>query len=346
MKIQTKILNSALKDLSPLAKSRATSAFSSMVKIETHDRMKLSCSDGDQFMTREIEFSGEIATIALNLNQFLYSLGDAEETTILQETGCIIVKCGQKVSRLQTMDAAEFPAMPNPLDFKLVGVNATDLSIGLKAVHGFERKADIGTTLICTQIKGSSKSITFTAADGSNVAHFASALISADFEILVPSEFCDSLAEALGSNNAQLTLSSRGAYIVFDGGSYYCKLSEGKFPSSSIFTDKKMDFLGFLDTKPLMDEISSRIHFANPGEMAGMELEFSGKGISTKFYGKDLENQMAGDFQPYKARVSCEAMMKCLGAIGKNCKVYAEKDCMKFTNGDLSIWSMNLRGNP
>lgn len=342
MKINTKSLKSALKDLQPLSKSKVGIIGAGILKIETDAKMKLSVSSIDMSGTREIDFAGEVAELYVNFTQFLWSIGDSEEITILQESGAIIVKSGNKSSRLQTLNAKDFPTMPKQEDFKFIGVPCADLAIGLKAVQGFQQASVIGSSLMNTNIVGSPKLVTCTATDGRNIANYASPLISADFDVLVPSEFCDALAGALGSNNAQLAISERGACVTFEGGGFFCKLSEGKFPSSAIFLDRDMKLLGPLETKSLIDEISSRNHFAEPGKFPFLELEFSKSGIATQFDGRELKNQISGDFQPHKAKVGCEPILKCLNAIGDTCKVYADENCLKFINGDLSIWSMNL----
>lgn len=345
MKINTKLISGALKDLSPLAKSRSSNVFSGLVKIETHDRMKLSCSDGDQFMTREIEFSGEIATIALNLNQFLYSLGEAEETTILQETGCIIVKCGQKVSRLQTMDAAEFPAMPELSNFNAIGLNCMDIASGIRCVHGFEHKEDARGAISCLHASGGPAFIECVATDGGALARWRGALISADFDLVIPSAFCDALATALEAENAQLAASGNGLLVTHASGSLFCKLSEHVYPSIMANLGSEEKLLGTMETKALIREATSCAMFCDPAKVPKIDLEFTSKGLDTSFAGLNsaLNNTFEGDFKPYKASVNITQLLKCLNALGGRCEVYGG-DKLVFKSGWTTVYLGLLRG--
>lgn len=337
MKIKTQLLAEALKDLKPIISTTGQIQILSCVKIVTGDQLEIVATDGDQMASRSIEFNGEVNVLAVNFNQLLFSLGDAEETNMIRDNGVLIVKCGQKVSRIGILDTKDFPEAPDQSKFKAIGVNCADLAKGIRAVHGFEHKdRDALTGLL---IRGSPKLLECIATDGANLAHWTLPSISAEFECLIPADFADALAGALERENAVFKLSNNQAFVEWNGGFYVCKLSELKFPSITAITGNKFDRLGKLTTRPLLRECEACIALTNQAMTAALDLEFMADGLFTRFGGTN-ENHFTGDFKPaYKCTVNAKSAKLCLGAIGETCEFFGNKVATKMVNCDLTIYS-------
>lgn len=341
MKLKSKVFKAALIALAPVAKGKAFVPIQSCVKIQTFDRLELTVFDGDQFMVRKLDFNGEIAAICVNYNYLLNSIGDAEETTILQEDGHIVVKCGSKMSKLSTMKVDEFPATPEG-KFTSIGVPCADLAGGIRAVHGFESKSR--DPLTSTHIVGTAKTIECCAGDGLQFAIHIQALISADFDLMVPAAFCDSLADALDGKNALFGASENMIHVQSDDVEYFCKQAEGKYHTIRL-QDYDFTKIGTMETKPLLNELASCLAFREQANTPIMVLEFSAKELWTGFSssGSTLENRFDGKFKELKCSVNAESFLKCLTPFKETVDISDCKTGLKLASEDTVILMGKMR---
>jgi DNA polymerase III sliding clamp (beta) subunit (PCNA family) len=339
MHLKTYELKSALDQLKPVVAKISMLPILSCVHIQAGADMRLSVADGDQFASLTIEFDGEVADFLVNFTQLSYSLAECETTTFLFEPGAIIVKCGEKTTKLATADAAEFPPGAEMKGVKEVGVNLADVAAGIRAVHGFEHKDRYPLNYL--SIIGTPKSLNCSASDGANCAHNAAPLICASFEALIPPAFAESLADALEMPEARFKLSDRIGHVEWDGGFYQCKLGEGAWPSIKVFTDQEIKFIGMLEVKPLMAELQSCLAFQDQAKAPAINFEFTKKELFTSFTGTNskLENKFMAAFEPYKCTLNAASMLKCLGAFDQSCKIYGNERMVKMESGDLTAFS-------
>lgn len=343
MKIKTQSLLLALKELKRVLPTSPWIPIFSCVRIQTSDVMKLSVTDGDQFSSRTIPFEGAIEDFCINFNSLFFSLAQSEETQTFTDGQFLIVKCDQKSTKIPILSPDEFPAEPDMKSAKAIGVPCADLAKGIRAVHGFEHKDR--HLLENLSIVGTLKLLECLACDAMNNAVWASPLISADFAAMVPSKFCDALADSLDGKDAVLGLSHNHANASWDGGSYFCKLAEGKYPSSSVFRSDEFTFIGMLEIKPLVAELKSCLTYADPAKAPAINFEFTKKELWTGFVGRDsnLENKFAASFEPYKCTLNAKSMLKCLSSFEQSCKIYGNDRLIKMESGDLTIYSGIIR---
>jgi len=303
--------------------------------------MRISACDGDQFASRTLDFNGEIETCCVNFSALMWAIGDAEETMLIREENYLLVKCGQKTSRVALVDVKDFPDEPDLKKFQLIGTNPADIAIGMRAVHGFEHKERDPLTSMC--LRGSSKLIECLACDGMNNARWSAALISADFDALVPSTFCDALANALERKDAGLRLSNNQAMVNWGGGMYCCKLAEGQYPPSTVFEQAKPPLIGKLEIKPLLRELEACIALHGQSLAPVMSLQFLGGKLKTLFLGSN-ENVFEGEYPvSYQCNVNAKSMHRCLSALGESCELSGDDRLLKMRSGDLVIYSTLMR---
>lgn len=340
MKIDTKILLGALKELKPIIPMASQVPITSCVLIETGSVFKMTVTDFDQTSCRVLPFNGESDFFCVNFNHLLFSIGDAEETMMVREDESFVVKCGQKSSKLALIDPKDFPDDPELEKFTLIGTNPNDIAIGMKAVHGFEhRERDPLTGM---SVRGSAKLIECLASDGMNLCRWSSAMICADFEAIVPAKFCDALADALERANAQLRLSNNMALISWDDGFFACKLAEGKYPPSSIFTGRKLEKIGKLTIRPLLRELEACIALTPTANTPQMALYFMANKLETAFLGTN-ENEFVGEFNSFKYLVNAKSMKLCLSALGESCEISGDENMLKLSNQDVEVFTSLMR---
>lgn len=340
MKINTKSFLSALKELKPIVPIMSQVPIMSCVLIETGSVFKITVSDFDQTSCRILPFNGESDFFCVNFRHLEFSIGDSEETMLIREGESLVVKCGQKSSRLALIDPKDFPDDPELEKFTLIGTNPNDIAIGMKAVHGFEHRER--EPLTGMSIRGSAKLIECLASDGVNLCRWSSALISADFEAILPSKFCDALADSLELKNAALRLSQNKALVTWEGGFYTCVLAEGEYPSSSIFTARKLEKIGNLTIRPLLRELEACIALTPTASAPAMDIEFKHDALWTGFLGTN-ENQFAGEFSPFTCTVNAKSMKLCLSALGESCEISGDENMLKLSNSDVEVYTSLMR---
>lgn len=337
MKVSTKLLRDSLSELKPFVETRGQFHAIACAKIKTGDSMEITTTNLDETSSRTIEFEGNSDELLVNFSAFQWSLGESDKTTITRDGQNIIIKCGNKVSRLSTIDATDFPAEPDKKDFTLIGTIPADLAEGIRAVDGFQIDDMSRPILEGTNIKGSAKFIECKATDGRRLALWNRPLISADFEATVPTAFCKPMADALSNEGAEFHLSPNKAIVTWSGGHYACKLMEGIFPRSNIITDPVRKPIGNLEIDTLLPELEACIALTPKDKTPAINLEFSAKGISTSFAGSS-ENQFDGKFEPFKAIVNAAYLRQCLSCFDGYCELSGDVGMMVLSQGDLTLY--------
>jgi|SRR6267154_3670719 len=345
MKIKTSELQAALQSLRPIIGTRLTLPILSCVHIEAkRNRLHITATDLDRWQSCKVGCDGDLEAVCVNFTHLLYSIGIDENTTIKNEGKSLVLKCGQKLAKISVLDAIEFPPLPDSKNDKAQGIACPDLASAIRAVHGFE-SADEARILTNLHINCHAKMLSCEACDGRNGAIYDNPLICADFEALVPNQFADSLAIALGGKDAVLSASTNSIHVKHEIGFYWCKQAEGKFPQTKDIFNRESKPLGELETKSMIQEIESCLPFQDNTKTPIMKVEFSVDGITTFFVGKgsDLKNHFAGAFKPHTARVNANSFLKCLKAFADGkCNVSSDDNRLVFTSGNLKIVSMNI----
>ena len=345
MKLKSKPLLDALKLLRPVT-GRSLPILSCFRIEAVNNGLTVTATDCDQMMTEVIDCEGDLEALCISADWLLNAI--AGETTTLELADKVLtVKGGGNVTKIPTLDAAQFPPPLDDKGDKQIFVSCEDVGAAIKAVRWCESEDENHGALCGTHILGTPKMLKVNAADGTSGAFWNQPLICASFEVLVPGDFSATLAEAMVRANSELHISDNYITVIHPNGSYRCKQSEYKFPGDGVerLQQEPKTEIGTLTIKPLVDALTVCCHYTKPNTSPVAALLFSGKGIAIEFLGAaEINADVPGGFKNHGARVNCNALLHCLRGVGSDtCKIYKAESKLVLESGNLCIHSMNLR---
>lgn len=284
----------------------------------------------------------------VNFNHLYSSLGDAEFTTIVDNSGFILVTCGNRERKINTLPASDLMNPPSNQGMRALGISCEDLAEGLESV-AFAAAKNIGRAeLESVCISCQPKMMRCIASDGRLGAMFRRPLMCAEAEFLVPDDRAKKLAANLRLDGAVLSTNERIVMVQHNAGMYACKKLENQFPIKGAdyqFSQPKTG-LGEVNVKELSKEVES-IQMTADENNYRLNIKSSPEGLKLNLVGaaSEANGTISGAFQMFDIVVDVNHLAKCVKSIKSDrCKLFiGESGFIAFQSGDLDVILMALR---
>lgn len=286
MKTKLKPLLSSLAYVGSAIKTKTTLPILSHVKLEVDNgRLTLSGASLDVFMTSVIDCEGELAPCCIKHSALIailsHALGEDVKMT-LQGEDKLKIQVGKSITFLHVMSPEEF--VPVPVEGKTVAVHSMILSDALRATHWAAADAKAGRPpMEYVTIDMTAKRLRCYAGNGYVMASFREQCICGDEVLMVHSDFCVTLANALMSKDAYLWASPRHIGVTTPAGMVVVKKSEHPRPAFEAvikIVEKKAEG-ATLKLESLKQICSSvRALSDNPAEVPRIQIDIKNKLVS------------------------------------------------------------------
>ena len=344
MKIETKALTEALQILRPIVGRRNTLPVLSTVRLEAkRNRLFLTVSNLDEHQEEKLECSGDLDPICINFNYLVNALG-GESTSISISKTYAVVKCGRNESKLPFLAAEEFPQPPKDDGLKAIGANCVEMAKGIRAVEWCARKEPEPFVLKSVHIVGRPRSLTCEATDRRQLAVHTQAIICGDFEILLPAEFVANVSANLDRKGSQMQANEDRIKVVHEGGFYFCKQMDMKYPATSGVIPKEPVMLGSVLMADALDAFSRCNNYTVPDRTPISIMDFSEDGIHVAFTANaELNLVVPGKYKKHTAKANSEAFLMCLrGLKAEAFEILKAENMLVLRAGDMAVYSMNV----
>ncbi len=230
MKLNSKLLKTALAHVGKVARGRTTLPALSCVKLSCvpGDQLQLECTNLDAWITRRIDCAGGIEPVLVNyplLSRVLENV-TAETLEISNHKDGLYVTAGDSFSKLNTMDVREWPDSPNEKGVT-IGVVANDLADGLEAVAWAAEKSSTASNFkLALTVDLKPTSLICAATRGTIMAIFNRPLICEERRIIMPAAFAHYLAPDMREKDAVVKTTNNLLSVQHAKGSAAIKLSE------------------------------------------------------------------------------------------------------------------------
>lgn len=344
MKIETKLLSDALKILRPIVGRRNTLPVLSTVRLEAkRNRLFLTVSDLDQYQEEKVECVGDLEPICVNFNYLVNALC-ADSTSITVSKSYAVVKCGRNEAKLPFLSAEEFPTIPKEDGLKSIGVACVELAKSVKAVEWCARKDEEPWMFKSVHVIGRAKSLVCEATDGRQLAVNTQSIICGDFEILLPADFVSNVSANLERKGSQMLANEDRIKVVHDGGFFFCKQMDVKYPNTGTVIPKEPTPLGKILLADALDVFSRCNNYTIPARTPISVMKFSEDGIHVSFSANaELNLVIPGKYKKHEANVNSKAFLMCLRGIKADAfDILKDVNMLVLRAGDISIYSNNI----
>ncbi len=301
----------------------------------------------DEFMELSCECVGALEPCCVSAGQLtLLAKAANDELSLRLKDGLLVVE-SSGTARLKTTPVEwSFPELPND-NQKPIAVNCEDLAECIEAVSwscngaGPQARA-LGETI---WLKWNEIAIKSTAANGYTIARMAKPSIGSPAELVLYHEFEVLFRDALKRKGSGLFMGERGVKVQFEGGYYWCKLTEGiKWPNvdKNVF-EQPLTALGEVLPSAVIPELETCISLCG-GEFAPLRLWFGKDGLSMAITAKsgDLyEAKIAGSFADYEVSANPKYLLSCFKkmAYDKPCQIErTDGRSLKISEGGIQNW--------
>ena len=315
MKLQTKILQTALTYLARLNSRSRSLPILSCVKLEAKaDVLTASFSNLDEYRQERVPCVGGLECVCVNLSALQNAAG-GEECDLTLDGNKLVVSWGRNAIKLPTMDPEEFPAMPT-MDSKAIGVTCSDLADGIDAVAWCASKDISRYQLQSVHLIGEAKGgLTCESTDGHRLAIWKMPAVAADFEAVVPDSSAGNFAGALRREKATLGVSENAVFVHHEGGFYHTKQIDGKYPNTNQVIPGSAKEIGNVSVPALSSIVARCCAFPNPHNI-GLHMAFGPCGAEfTMATDDDISLTLDGDFKAFKTAMNCKDFRDCVSNI-------------------------------
>jgi DNA polymerase III subunit beta len=349
MKLETKALSEALKNLKPILSHRTTLPILSCVKLHTErNRLHITASDLDQFQVERIECDGEIGPVCVGFYHLSNSIG-GEGVSIKLGKDLLTIGCDFGTTELATLSAEEFPASPKMEKSKSLGVSCEDLGNAMGLVSWAASDDPTRYNIQSVFISSESKKLQAVSTGGRELALVDLALIGSDFELTVPSGLSGNMAFALSRKGAELSANESWIKVSHESGWYACKQIDGKYPNYRQVIPAKKTLLGEVDAAALKELFGRCLGFSTAKEAKGV-FTFSKDGVEVDFIGDNnanLHHRLSGKFSEFKIALNARSIFNSLSHVkNPTVKLYSAGDefsPITIQAGDLMILTAPMR---
>lgn len=312
MKLQTKILQTALTSLARLCSRSKGLPILSCVKLEAKaDMLTTSFSNLDEYCQERVPCVGGLESVCVNLSALQNAAG-GDECDLTLDGNKLVVSWGRNIIKLPIMDPEEFPAMP-AMDSTAIGVNCSDLADGVDAVAWCAIKDISRYILQSVHLVGKSKGgLTCEASDGARLALWRMPAVAADFEAIVPASNAKNFTEALRREKAVLGVSEKAVFVSHEGGFYHAKQVDGNYPNTKQVIPGSAKEIGNASVPALSSIVARCCAFPNPRNV-GLHMAFGAGGAEfTMATDDDINMTLDGDFKKFKTAMNCKYFLECV----------------------------------
>ena len=349
MKIQTKTLTEALTRMKSIVGRKNTLPVLSSVKIDADNGgLEICGTDLDQYQTEQVECSGKLDAVCVNLNYLMASLG-GESAEIKNEKDAIIVKCAFGTTKIATLEASEFPVIPDFKDAKKHGTSCPDLEKAVSAVSWAASQDQSRYNLNCVSVSSKAQKSCAVATCGRNLAVMESALIGSDFEILIPNMMTSNLCSALAREGSSIASNDKNIKVEYEGGWYSCKQVDATYPNWRTVMPATKTELGRVSREAIAELLSRCICFTAKDEARGV-FKFSKTGLLIDFIGDNssLSHTLDGKFSDFEIALNIRSLLKIVQQIkADELTFYRGSDAlepMRIDAGELTVITTSMRG--
>lgn len=316
MKIETKLLKSALDNIRPIVGRRTTLPILSCVKLHTErNRLHITASNLDEYQIERLEADEEMEPCCVNYHQLCAAIG-GEFSDLKFSKGVLTVKIGIGKSEIKTLDAEEYPPLPKD-ELSKFSINCEELAEAVNATS-WAASADLTRYMLqSVHIQAGVKMLRVESTDSRNLALFEIPLISSPFEAVIPSSFAANFSSALLRSEAELSVGKNWVRISHEWGNYFCKQMDGKYPNTKAITDSVSKNLGVANVSELKEIFDRCDQFSDKSKTQFAAVSFLKTGIKAEFIGvgAGLDYSTSGEFQPHECQLNASGFRNCLRAI-------------------------------
>jgi DNA polymerase III subunit beta len=348
MKIKTQALKTALNNVRPAIRGRATLPILACVKLKTQKgKLCISATNLDEYFIEFIEADGEMEPICVSY-EYIYLALSGESCELKLDKNWLTIICQNAETKIATMDADEFVAPPKLDKPTTHGLACSELAESIKSVAWASSTDESRYILKSVLIESTAKKLSVLATNGRELAIHKSELIGSDCSILAPSAFISGFCSALVRKGAILSDNENQIHVTHDEGEYFCKKLEGNYPNYKqvIPTDQKP--LGSVAVAEFLGVVSSCVGFRDESEARGI-FTFSKTNMLIEFIGDNgtaLTRKLDGKFEKLVIGLSTKKLVRIFSNLKtEEAKLFFNDEFSPIVieAGDLQVTTMPMR---
>lgn len=327
MKINKALLHAALE--LPVQISSSRNSIRRLLLNGEHGALTIEANDGDQSCLVTVKAEGSLPPICVSPSTFQNAVAWSAEEIELNlgdhDVDTLIFKSGRRTLRIATAEVSDFPHMAPATQQAALPPDV--LAKSLRRMKFFVAENSDRYVLKSAHVVGTAGSLYCESTSGAQFSACKESVICSDFDVLIPSNFKDTVAEALRQPAATLFMDEKWLTVTHDSGNYTCKLSEGVFPQTEKVVYGPAKLVGIIDRKEWVDEFLciKSIRDESEAMMVRVSMEFSEKECVITTAGKTPYTQtIDGNFTPAHCFVNAITFIDCLRAFDEPAKIRFE----------------------
>lgn len=324
MKLKKSDLSSVLSKALKIRQSKAD-AFGVRLGA-ANGSLQIDVAGQDESFRAFIPCEGDFTRVAFGMrllsNAVMLCEGEDIEMSRPHSDNVVVVKSASRSMQIGFMPATEYAA-ESPTKPVVIPVDL--LAQGLKVSKFSATSESHRHVLKSVHILADERRLRLESANGYEISVWEEPAICGKVDAIVPVEFVPMLSEMLRCQGAEVMLSENQIGVRHEAGHYFCKLSEGKYPSYSGIDSIKVESVGMLSRDELLGVFTAIKHLRSAEEMGvACQMEFTEKSCAFRSLGSSpLEQSIEGNFNPSLCCVNAVAMCACLA-------VFKEGDTVAF----------------
>ena len=347
MKINTAKLKRALDELKLIASRKAGLEILYCVHLKAENGyLEITASNLDEYQLEWVECVGELTACCVGRERLGWAIG-GEETIIELVDENLTVSFGRNEVVLKTLEADQFPAWPAG-DMEAIGVSCPDMARGIESVAFAACTNGSREELATIHIVGKPKSIACEACNSHELAIWKADLISAMFDVVIPSSIVPNFCSALTKDGSTFSISENLVQVAHDFGKYAAKQLSTRYPNTEALINSITDQIEFgtLKISELADVVDRCAFYGDPQKSMAVDVHFSKDGAEFKCVGNnsDMVFYIDGKFPDWETRYNADSLKMCLRAVKSDTATLAGSNITTIIKyGDVSIYTNGLR---
>jgi len=260
MRIEQQTLKEALSDVGRFIPSRPTLPVLSNVKMEVNGNLTMTSTNLEAFCTKTVECQtdNEVwqTTVPFSLfNDYVNSLSGTIE--IVYQEASIKIVCGKTEITIRTIDASEYPLIPEIPDVEPIVFQSQDLVKQLSSVVFAAATDENRPILTGVYFRSDGEKLVTAAADGYRMAVYTANLQGDRFEMVIPAKFIASLIAIVSNDTVTMNAYHNNSQAIFamENVTLVAQLIEGQFPDFTQILPKSKTVTIIVDQKDLLHKI-------------------------------------------------------------------------------------------
>lgn len=305
----------ALRLVSRAVPTRSTLPVLQTVRLEARDnRLNLATTDLEVGITTsviaQVATSGTICVPARLLGDYVSQLpNQPTRLTVNPEGHRVRLSCGRFGANLATLDAAEFPALPQPEEARALTFDAKRLREAIARVAFAAARDDSRPILTAVLFDFGPDGLTLAAADGFRLARARLTEVNASpLQLLVPAKAVSELGRLLGeAESVRLvpTEGSRGVCFASGETTLFTRLIDGRFPDVDRVIPRETTSIVIVETASFQQAIRGAALFGGSADARPVVIEAAqgclhvrARGDDTGDAEADLPAELEGELSP------------------------------------------------